>query len=42
MYDAIDYVILAGLLSLDVVLHVWEIIRLDQIRDDVKEVKRWI
>ncbi len=42
MFDMIDFVLLAGLLSLDVVLHVWEIIRLDQIRDDVKEVKRWI
>lgn len=42
MFDMIDFVILAGLLSLDVALHVWEIIRLDQIRDDVKEVKRWI
>ena len=42
MFDMIDFVILAGLLSLDVVLHVWEIIRLDQIRDDVKEVKRWM
>lgn len=42
MFDMIDFVILSGLLSLDVVLHVWEIIRLDQIRDDVKEVKRWI
>ena len=42
MFDMIDFVLMAGLLSLDVVLHVWEIIRLDQIRDDVKEVKRWI
>ena len=42
MYDMIDFVILVGLLSLDVVLHVWELIRLDQIRDDLKEVKRWM
>lgn len=40
--DGIDFLIVAGLLSLDIVLHVWELIRLDQIRDDVKEVLRWM
>lgn len=40
--DGIDFLIVAGLLSLDIVLHVWELIRLDQIRDDVKEVLRWL
>lgn len=40
--DGIDFLIIASLLSLDIVLHVWELIRLDQIRDDVKEVLRWM
>lgn len=40
--DGIDFLIIAGLLSLDIVLHVWGLIRLDQIRDDVKEVLRWM
>lgn len=40
--DGIDFLIVVGLLSLDILLHVWELIRLDQIRDDVKEVLRWL
>lgn len=38
----IEYVIISSLLIADLLLHLWGLVRLDQIREKIEEVLRWM